>query len=233
MPRSGISSVSMRQTPSVPTCRNPARGWHFRRCAEPDCARCLRRNTDVDLFAVLQWTLIVFVPTADLDDFAVKRARLLDRPKFFFHMARPAGNSISFAVPRIMRPTALSSASLSSISVSAYERAAVLHHSGPHRPVCQLWAERFRQRAATLQTPGFNFPKWTCSRCPSSSAKLASSRRGAHRYRLGRERIDVELVNLFTGHDATAILSSLDYDRLACVLAPVSLGVGGHPPHVV
>jgi hypothetical protein len=35
-----------------------------------------------------------------------------------------------------------------------------------------------------------------------------------HRYRLGRERIDVELINLFTGHDGNAILSSSVYDGL-------------------
>ena len=34
-----------------------------------------------------------------------------------------------------------------------------------------------------------------------------------HRYGLGRERIDVDLVNPFTRRDVGAVLSNLDYDR--------------------
>jgi hypothetical protein len=51
---------------------------------------CLSRDAFVDPIAGLQVDVDRLVTTANLDDFPVKRARLLDRPKFFFHTARPA-----------------------------------------------------------------------------------------------------------------------------------------------
>src|ERR1039458_10459539 len=42
----------------------------------------------MDLFAGLHVDIDRLVTTANLDDLAVKGARLRDRPKFFFHVAR-------------------------------------------------------------------------------------------------------------------------------------------------
>src|ERR1035437_7053907 len=205
-----------------PSARTPHTDWSAEQVKSQTPRDGLRSNTRRQVLSTrLQVNIDRLVTAADLDDLAIERARLLHRTQFLLHVPGPAGkfDQLRFAADDAAHRVVfgefvvkIPECFLRRLRASTV--ADLIARFVDFAP-CDLVHTRGNTEAARLE-----FPKVDVLTVPQQFREARHVVGEArHRYRLWRERINIELINLFTGHEGAFLSVWIMTDSAYCFLA--------------